>query len=150
MSLQEQIKGEIKTAMMAKDSVKLTVVRGLSTSFMNELVATKRTPQDALTDEEAAAVIRRAVKQRKDSIEQFTAAGRPELAESEQAELAILETYLPKMMTQDEIRPIAEAKKAELGITDKTKSGMLMSAIMKDLKGKADGGDVKSVVESLF
>lgn len=150
MSLQEQIKGEIKTALMAKDSVKLTVVRGLSTSFMNELVATKRTPQDALTDEEAAAVIRRAVKQRKDSIEQFTAAGRPELAESEQAELAILETYLPKMMTQDEIRPIAEAKKAELGITDKTKSGMLMSAIMKDLKGKADGGDVKSVVESLF
>lgn len=150
MSLQEQIKGEIKTAMMAKDAVKLTVVRGLATSFMNELVATKRTPQDTLTDEEATAVIRRAVKQRKDSIEQFNAAGRPELSLSEQAELDILETYLPKLMSQDEIRPIAEAKKAELGITDKAKSGMLMSAIMKDLKGKADGADVKTVVESLF
>lgn len=150
MSLQEQIKGEIKTAMMAKDTVKLTVVRGLATAFMNELVATKRTPQDMLTDEEASAVIRRAVKQRKDSIEQFNAAGRPELAESEQAELAVLETYLPSMMSVDEIRPIAEAKKAELGITDKSKVGMLMSAVMKDLKGKADGADVKTVVESLF
>lgn len=150
MSLQEQIKGEIKTAMMAKDTVKLTVVRGLATAFMNELVATKRTPQDMLTDEEAATVIRRNIKQRKDSIDQFTAAGRPELAESEQAELAILETYLPKMMSQDEIRPIAEAKKAELGITDKSKVGMLMSAVMKDLKGKADGSDVKAVVESLL
>ncbi len=150
MSLQEQIKGEIKTAMMAKDTVKLTVVRGLATAFMNELVATKRTPQDMLTDEEASAVIRRAVKQRKDSIEQFKAAGRPELAESEQAELAVLETYLPSMMSVDEIRPIAEAKKAELGITDKSKVGMLMSAVMKDLKGKADGADVKTVVEGLF
>lgn len=150
MSLQEQIKGEIKTAMMAKDSVKLTVVRGLATAFMNELVATKRTPQDTLSDEEASAVIRRAIKQRKDSIEQFSAAGRTELAESEQAELAVLETYLPKMMSQDEIRPIAEAKKAELGIADKSKIGMLMSAVMKDLKGKADGTDVKAVVESLF
>ncbi len=150
MTLQEQIKGEIKTSMMAKDAVKLTVVRGLSTAFMNELVATKRTPQDVLTDEEASAVIRRNIKQRKDAIEQFTAGGRPELAESEQAELAVLETYLPKMMSQDDIRPLAEAKKAELGITDKTKVAMLMGAMMKDLKGRADGNDVKAVVESLF
>ena len=150
MSLQEQIKGEIKTAMMSKDAVRLNVVRGLATAFMNELVATKRTPQDTLTDEEAAAVIRRGIKQRKDSIEQFTAAGRTELAESEQAELAVLEAYLPKMMSQDDIRPIAEAKKAELGITDKTKAAQLIGALMKDLKGKADGNDVKAVIESLF
>lgn len=150
MSLQEQIKGEIKTAMMSKDAVRLSVVRGLATAFMNELVATKRTPQDTLTDEEASAVIRRGIKQRKDSIEQFTAAGRTELAESEQAELAVLEAYLPKMMSQDDIRPIAEAKKAELGITDKTKAAQLIGALMKDLKGKADGNDVKAVIESLF
>lgn len=150
MSLQEQIKGEIKTAMMSKDAVRLSVVRGLATAFMNELVATKRTPQDTLTDEEASAVIRRGIKQRKDSIEQFTAAGRTELAESEQAELAVLEAYLPKMMSKDDIRPIAEAKKAELGITDKTKAAQLIGALMKDLKGKADGNDVKAVIESLF
>lgn len=150
MSLQETIKGQLKEAMMAKDTVRLTVIRGLMTAFMNELVATNRTPQDALTDEEAQAVIRRAVKQRKDAIQQYTDAGRPELAESEQAELSILDTYLPQMMSKDEIRTIAEAKKAELGIDDKSKVGMLMSTLMKELKGKADGGDVKEVAESLF
>jgi uncharacterized protein len=150
MSLQESIKSGLKEAMMAKDSVKLTVIRGLMTMFTNELVALGRTPQDALSDDEVLTVIRRAIKQRRDSIEQFTNAGRPELAESEQSELSILESYAPKMMSQDEIKALAEAKKAELGIDDKSKSGMLMSALMKDLKGKADGGDVKAVVEGLF
>jgi uncharacterized protein YqeY len=72
------------------------------------------------------------------------------LAVPEKAELIELETYLPQMMSQDDIRPIAEAKKAELGIEDKSKMGMLMGAIIKELAGKADGGDVKAVVESLF
>ncbi len=150
MSLQESIKSEIKTAMMAKDTVKLTVIRGLVSAFTNELVALGRTPQSALTDEEVLNVIRRAVKQRKDSVEQFTKGGRADLAEAENAELALLSVYLPQMMSQDDIRAIAEAKKAELGVTDKSKVGILMSALMKDLKGKADGADVKAVVESLF
>lgn len=135
---------------MAKDSVKLTVIRGLMSVFTNELVSLGRTPQSELTDEEVLAVIRRAVKQRKDSIEQFEKGGRADLADSEKAELNILEKYLPAMMSQDDIRAFAEAKKAELGVTDKAKVGLLMSALMKDLKGKADGGDVKAVVESLF
>lgn len=150
MALQDDIKGQLKEAMMAKDTVKLTVIRGLITAFTNELVATKRTPTDKLTDEEVLAVIRRGVKQRKDSIEQFTAGGRPELADSEKAEMVILEQWLPKMMSVDEIKPLAEAKKAEMGVTDKSKVGMLMSALMKDLKGKADGNDVKAAVEALF
>jgi len=68
----------------------------------------------------------------------------------EQAELAILETYLPKLMDRNEVEKIAQSKKNELGISDATKKGMLMSAIMKDLKGKADGTVVKEVVDSLF
>ncbi|MEN9649496.1 MAG: hypothetical protein RL094_463 [Candidatus Parcubacteria bacterium] len=150
MSLHDQIKGQIKEAMLAKDAIKLTVVRGLTTAFMNELVATNRTPQDTLTDDEALAVIRRSAKQRKDSIDQFIAGGRPELAEDEKKELSILEAYLPQMMSREEIQKIAEAKKAELGITDKSETGKFMSALMKDLKGKADGADVKAVVEGLF
>lgn len=150
MSLQNDLKAQLKEAMMAKDTVKLTVIRGLMSAMTNELVATNRTPQSELADDEVLALIRRGVKQRKDSIEQFNAGGRPELAESEQAELAILETWLPQMMSKDEIRPLAEAKKAELGIDDKSKLGMLTGALMKDLKGKADGSDVKEVVESLF
>lgn len=150
MSLQKQIRDSIKEAMMAKDTVRLTVLRGLTTAFTNELVAKGQTPQSELSDEDTLNVIRRNVKQRKDAIEQFTAGGRADLAESEQAELAILETYLPQMMSKEEIKTIAEAKKAELGITDKSKMGMFMGTLMKDLKGKADGNDVKEVVEGLF
>lgn len=68
----------------------------------------------------------------------------------ETAQLAILETYLPKLMDRTEIETLAKAKQAELGITDPTKKGMLMASLMKDLKGKADGMDVKAVVDSLF
>lgn len=150
MTLQETIKASLKEAMMAKDSVKMTVIRGLMSGFTNELVALGRTPQDALTDDEVLAVIRRGVKQRKDAIEQFVAGGREDLADSEKAELALLEVYLPAMMPREEIQKIAEAKKAELGIDDKSKSGVLMSTLMKELKGKADGADVKAVVEGLF
>ncbi len=148
--LHEQIKGEIKKSMMAKEALRLETMRGLLSAFTNELVATKRTPQEMLTDEEVLKVMKRAANQRKDSIEQFEKGGRPELAEKEKAELAIIETFLPQMMSKDEIRKIAEAKKAELGADDKSKMGMFMGALMKELKGRADGNDVKEVVEGLF
>lgn len=150
MALHEDIKSSLKDAMKAKDAVRLRVVRALLTAFMNEMVATGRTPQDTLTDDEVLTVIKRASKQRKDSIEQYETAGRDELAVPEKEELEVLETYLPTLMTQDEIRPIAEAKKAELDVEDKSKMGVLIGAIMKELGGKADGGDVKAVVESIL
>ncbi len=150
MALHEDIKAELKVALKAKDEVKLRTVRGMLTAFTNELVATNRTPQDMLKDEEVLGVIKRLAKQRKESIVQYEAANRFELAAPEKEELAVLESYLPEMMSQAEIRPIAEAKKAELGIDDKSKLGMLVGAVMKQLAGKADGGDVKAVVESLF
>jgi len=150
MSLQTQIKDEIKVAMIAKDTVKLGVVRALVSNFTNELLNLKRTPQDELSDEEVLNVIRRAVKQRKDSIEQFVSGGRPELAEDEKAELAILEVYLPAMMPKEEVEAFAKAKMVEMGVTDKSKAGMFMGTLMKELKGKADGDVVKTVVDSLF
>jgi len=150
MSLQKDIQGKIKEAMLAKDAVRLSVVRGLTAAFVNELVAKGRKPTEELSDEDTLGVIRRAVKQRKESIEQFLKGNRKDLAEKEEAELAILNTYLPQMMSREEIEKIARAKKEELGVSDKSKTGMLMSAIMKDLKGKSDGGDVKAVVDSLF
>ncbi len=148
--IHEQIKGGIKEAMIAKDTLKLAAFRAMSAAFTNELVAKNKKPQDMLTDEEALAVINKLAKQRKDSIDQFKKGGREDLVEAEQDELAILETYLPKMMEKSEVEKIAKAKKAELGITDPAKKGMLMSALMKDLKGKADGVVVKEAVESLF
>ncbi len=150
MSLHEQIKGEIKEAMKARDVVRLSVVRNMISAFVYELVATGKTPQDMLDDAGVLKVIKRLSNQRKDSVEQFEKGGRPELAGIERVELAILDTYLPTLMSREEIKKNALAKKNELGITDKSKAGQLTGAIMKDLAGKAGGGDVKAVVDELF
>lgn len=150
MTIVEKIRAELKDAMIAKDSIKMMTLRGLLSGFTNELVAAGKKPQDVISDEEAIAVIKRAVKQRKDAIEQFTNGGRSDLADSEKAELAILEVYLPAQMSREEIQKVVDAKKLELGVADKTGVGMLMSACMKELKGKADGGDVKAVIDALY
>ncbi len=150
MSLHTDLRVSLKEAMKAKDEVRLRTVRSIMTACTNELVATNRTPQEELKDEEVLAVIKRLAKQRKESIVQFEAAQRQDLADPEKAELAVLEAYLPTLMTREQILPIAEATKAELGITDKAKLGMLVGAVMKKLQGQVDGGDVKVVVESLF
>ncbi len=150
MSLHEQIKNNIKEAMKARDSVRLEVMRGLVTAFTNELVATGKTPQDFLSDDDVIKVITRASKQRKDSIEQFTKGNRMDLVEGEAAQLKIIEEFLPKLMEVGDIEEIVKVKISELAIKDPTKKGMFMASVMKDLKGKADGALVKEVVDKLF
>lgn len=150
MILHEQIKNSIKTSLKAGDKVRLEVMRGLVTAFTNELVSTKRTPQDMLTDEEAIAVITRASKQRKDSIEQFTKGGRMDLVDTEADQLKILEEFLPKLMEASEVESFVNQKYKVFEPKDATKKGMFISGIMKDLKGKADGSVVKEIVDKLF
>jgi uncharacterized protein YqeY len=154
---QQDIKAAMIAAMKAKEPVKLAVMRGLIAACTNELVAKGRGPDGVLTEDEVLSVIVRASKQRKDSIEQFAAGGRPELAESEKAELDVLTAILPAQMGKTEVEAAVKAKAAELGIDLSTpfeagKSGanQLMGALMKDLKGKADGTMVKEVVDGLF
>jgi uncharacterized protein len=147
---QAELKEQMKDAMRAKDSVRLSVIRGLLTACTNEAITKGKGPEGVLSDEEVLSVISRAAKQRKDSISQFEAGGRPELAEGEKAELSIIETMLPAQMSQDEIAAAAKAKAAEMGVTDKTKANQLMGALMKDLKGRADGNAVKAVIEGMF
>jgi uncharacterized protein YqeY len=151
--IHEQIKNQIKDAMRAKDAVRLEVLRGLSALFSNELIAkqvagTVPTSVTLLADEDTLALIRRSVKQRKDSIEQFEKGSRPELAEKERGELVILEAFLPQQMSKEEIQKFVESKIAGQTL-DKAKLGQFIGQIMKDLKGKADGALVKMVVESL-
>jgi uncharacterized protein YqeY len=150
MAIHENLKKSIPDAMRAKDAVKLQTLRSLVTAMTNEVVAKKRKPDEFLTDEEAATVLKRAANQRKDSIEQFTKGGRPELAEPEKLELAIIESYLPSTMSREEITVVVKAKMAEMGVTSKAEAGKFTGAVMKELKGKADGGDVKAVVDSLL
>jgi len=150
MSIHSELRNTLKEALKAKDEAKLRTVRGIITACTNELVATSRTPQELLSDDEVLNVIKRLAKQRKDSISQYAAAGRNDLVTMEKEELEILEAYLPKTLSQEELKPIAENLKTKLEITDKSKMGILIGAIMKETKGQADGADVKAVVESLF
>ena len=148
--IHKQIKEKIKEALKARAEIQLSVFRGLLAAFINELVATKRKPNKELSDEEALSVIKKQAKQRKDSIEQFRNGGRNDLAEKEEKELVIISEYLPKEMSKEDIEKIAKSKKKELGINDKSKIGILMGALMKEFKGKADGAIVKEVADNLF
>ena len=150
MSLHQDIKKQMQEALKNKDEIRLSVLRGLLSAFTNELVSKKKKPNEELDDENTLAVIQRAARQRKDSIEQFNKGGRDDLAQKEASELKIIEEYLPTMMTREEIKVVASKIKTDLGIDDKAKLGMFMGAVMRELKGKAEGNDVKAVVESLF
>ena len=147
---QQDLKAAMIAAMKAKEPVKLSVMRGLVAACTNELVSKGRGPDGQLTEDEVMGLIVRASKQRKDSIEQFEAGGRPELAAGEKEELAVLMALLPAQMSREEIEATAKAKAAEMGVTDKTGANKLMGMLMKDLKGKADGNDVKAVVDGMF
>ncbi len=148
MSITETINTQIPDAMRAKDAERLSALRNLKAAFMTEAIALKK--KGDLTDDEAFAVVKRLVKQRKESAEQFIKGGRKELAKAEEAESKILEAFLPAQMPEAEVRKIAETTKKKLGTTDKAKLGQLIGAVMKETKGKADGAVVKKVVESLF
>ena len=108
--LHQDIKNDIKTATLARDTARVAILRGLVADFTNELVAKRRMPTEFLSDEDAIEVIKRAVKKRLDSVSQFKAGGRQDLVDEEEAEIALLKPFLPQMMSQDEIRPFAEKK----------------------------------------
>lgn len=148
--LSTKIREELTVAMKARDTVKMNTLRGLLAGFTNELVAKGIKPQEEISDEDALAVIKRGVKQRKDSIEQFRKGGREDLALKEEAELKILEAYMPAQMSREQIAEVATRLKEKLGVTDKSKIGMFVGAVMKELKGQADGAEVKAVIDSLL
>jgi uncharacterized protein YqeY len=147
---QNDLREMMKEAMRAKDAVRLGVIRGLMTAVTNDLVSKGKKPTDELSEEDLLALVRRARKQRKDSIEQFEKGGRADLAEKEKEELVIIETMLPQQMPEAEVEAAAKTKAAELGITDVSKKNQLMGALMRDLKGRADGDMVKVAVDKLF
>jgi len=150
MTIQEQIKEAMKNAMRERNMSAVTTYRGLMSAFTNEVVSQKKSPDTAISDEDAIKVLTREAKRRKDAIQQYEDAGRAELAEDEKKELALIEEFLPKLMGREEVEKIVKAKKEELGVNDASEKGKLMGAIMSELKGKADGSLVKEVVDSLF
>lgn len=151
--LHKIIKDQIKDALRTKDTIRLDTLRGLVALFLNEIMTGKtKLDGEFLPDDSVLALIRRSVKQRKDSIDQFTRGGRKDLADKEKAELNILQSFLPNLMAREEIKIIAsqriEALKSN-GTFDPKSIGKITGSIMKELAGKADGNDVKAVIEEL-
>ncbi len=146
--MQETIKSALKPAMIAKDAVRVGTLRMIMAAFTNELVTQGHPPTDPLSDADCLKVLKRLSKQRKDSIEQYIAGGRPELAEDEKGELAIIEEFLPAQMSESEIEARVSAKLAESPL-DPTKKGQFVGVMMKELGDTADGAVVKAVIDRL-
>lgn len=145
----DTIKTDMKEAMKAKDDLRVQTLRGVIAGCTNELVAKNMKPTDPVDDAIAMAVLKKLAKQRKDSAEQFEKGGRPELAQKEKAELAIIAAYLPSQASREEIEKVARAKQAEMNV-DAAGKGKLMGAVIKEFAGNAAGDVVKEVIDSLF
>ncbi len=144
MSLKARISDDMKTAMKAKEAAKLAAIRLL-------LAAIKQKEVDErveLDDAAVAAVIEKLVKQRKDSVTQYEAANRQDLADVEKAEIAILAAYLPEKMSSDEVAAAVAAAVAQTGAKGPADMGKLMAVLKPQLAGKADMGEVSKLVKA--
>ncbi|MFN1835577.1 GatB/YqeY domain-containing protein [Balneola sp. MJW-20] len=148
MSIKENIESDLKTAMKAKDELRLRVLRSLKAKILEKEISERKGGEAEISDEQTVDVLMKAAKQRKDSITQFREGDREDLAENEEQELVIIEEYLPKMMSEDEIREVVRKKIAETGASGPQDMGKVMGPLMGQLKGKADGSLVSSVVKS--
>ena len=146
MTLQQRVDSDLKEAMRAKDVTKLGVLRMLKSALKYAAIA-KSGAEAELSDAEAVQVIRKQAKQRQDSIESFEKGGRAELADKEKQELAILNTYLPQGMSQDELAKVVRETIAELDATSKAQMGAVMKALQAKVGGRADGKTLSSEVQ---
>ena len=147
MALKEQIMADLKAAMKQKQTDRLRVLRSLKAKLLEKEISERQGGEGDLTDEQAIEVLMKAAKQRKESIEQFEEGDRDDLAEKEREELVIIESYLPEMLTEDEIRDAVREKIDALGAEDMSDMGRVMGAMMQELKGKAEGSKVSRVVK---
>ena len=147
MSLFEQIEKDYIQAYKAKDSVRLTVLRLLKTAVKNKLVDLCR-PGGTLDDGEMMDLIIKEGKQRQDSIEQYTAAGRSDLADKEAAELTVLQSYLPKPLSDEELTAVIDTAIADTGASSPRDMGKVISAVMAAHKGRVDGKVLSAAVKA--
>lgn len=146
MSLLQQINSEYVEAYKAKDSVKVGVLRLLKTAIKNKLVELRR-PDGELTEEEVLDVVLKQAKQRQDSIEQYTAANRPDLAAKENAELDVLKGYLPQMLENEALLQVVEDAMLETAASGPKDMGKVIGAIMTKYRGRVDGRAVSEAVK---
>lgn len=148
MSLFDQISNDIKDAMLAKDKVRLQALRGVKKEFLE--AKTAKGGDGELTDDAATKILMKMVKQRKDSAAIFTEQGRPELAKDELEEVEVIEAYLPKQMTQEELEAALKEIISQVGASGPQDMGKVMGMASKALAGKAEGRIISETVKRLL
>jgi uncharacterized protein len=144
--MQERLEQDLKTAMKAGDKRRVATIRLLLANLKNEKIQAQR----ALTDEEVEAVLRRAVKQRRDSIEQYARGGRQDLVDGETAELAIIEEYLPQGLSEADIEGAIRAVIEEKGFRSQKDIGLAMKEVMARHRGRVDGKRAQEIARRLL
>ena len=144
MNLFDQVSNDIKSAMLAKDKVRLEALRGIKKEFLE--AKTAKGADGELTDDMAMKIL----KQRKESAQIYTEQNRPDLAEPELAEAAVIETYLPKQMNEEELTEALKTIIAQVGATTPQEMGKVMGVATKQLAGRADGRAISAKVKELL
>jgi uncharacterized protein len=147
MAVAEKLAQEIKSAMLAKDADRLSTLRMLK-SAMGYVQIEKKV--DVLSDADAVAIVQKEVKKRRDSAEQFEKGGRPEMAEKEKKEAAILEEFLPKALSPEELEQLVKSTITEVGATSKKDMGAVIKAVQAKAAGRADGKSISGLVGKLL
>jgi len=148
MNLFDKISEDIKSAMLAKDKIRLEAVRGAKKEFLE--AKTAKGADGELTDETAVKILQKMIKQRKDSAGIYAEQNRPELAEKELAEVVVLEEYLPKQMTPEELEAALKGLIEKVGATSAKDMGKVMGVASKELAGKAEGRAISEAVKKLL
>ncbi|MGN1400749.1 MAG: GatB/YqeY domain-containing protein [Bacillus sp. (in: firmicutes)] len=144
MSLLDRLNNDMKLAMKNKEKDKLSVIRMLKAALQNEALKLRK---DELTEDEDLTVLSRELKQRKDSLQEFSNAGRDDLVEKVQTEIKYVEVYMPQQLTEEEVDTIVKDTIESVGASSKADMGKVMGALMPKLKGKADGALVNKLVQ---
>ncbi|MGJ3253757.1 MAG: GatB/YqeY domain-containing protein [Elainellaceae cyanobacterium] len=147
MSLKDQISDDIKAAMKAKDKVRLETVRSIKKVIIERESSLRAEGTDSLTEEQEIEILTQQAKQRRDAIAQYRQAGREELAAQEEQELDIIESYLPKQLTDEELSIALDAIISQVGASSPKDMGKVMGPAMKQFKGKAEGNKVQVMVK---
>lgn len=147
MALKDQIMADLKEAMKNKQQDRLRVLRSIKAKLLEKEISERKGGKGELSDEHAVEVLMKAAKQRKESIDQFKEGGRDDLVKQEKEELVIIESYLPDMLDEEEVRDIVRKKIDELGAKTMADMGKVMGVLMQELKGEAEGSLVSKVVK---
>ena len=146
MSLKQQIESDIKQAMLAKDKDKLRALRAIKSLIL--LAETEKGVGDGISEQQEVQLLTKAAKQRRDSIEVFEKQGRDDLASVEKAELAVIETFLPQQLTEDELKAELEKIIADTGASSPREMGKVMGVATKALAGRADGKAISTMADT--